>query len=188
MDLMAKWLGAHSFETRYRPVPIEEHLVCNGHVFAADDPRCLPDSVTQLKADGGALARAARRVAASPHKELADPVLNAVVALAHETAAAGHGVLVFAGSRGMTESVARCISRVMPDLSEIHETVLEKRTDLLDELRSLPTGLDHVLEETVLFGVAFHRTYFTFFTCVLSFCMPANRADVSRLASTHHPC
>ncbi|KAJ6787290.1 hypothetical protein PWT90_01711 [Aphanocladium album] len=153
MDLMAKWLNAHSFETRYRPVPIEEHLVCNGNIFTADDPRCLPDNADQLK-DG--LISAARTIGASPHKELSDPVLNAVVTLAHETASAGYGVLVFAGSRSLTESVARCISRVMPDLSAIHETILEKRTDLLDELRSLPTGLDHVLEETVLFGVAFH--------------------------------
>ncbi|KAJ4163210.1 hypothetical protein LMH87_004953 [Akanthomyces muscarius] len=154
MDLMAKWLNAHSFETRYRPVPIEEHLVCKGAIFAADDPRCLPDNATQLEAG---LVNAVRSISASPHKELSDPVLNSVVTLAHETASAGYGVLVFAGSRSMTESVARCISRVMPDISEIHETMLEKRTDLLDELRSLPTGLDHVLEETVLFGVAFHH-------------------------------
>lgn len=153
---MARWLNAHSFETRYRPVPIEEHLVCNGAIFAADDPCCLPDNADQLK-DG--LINAVREIGASLHKELSDPVLNSVVTLAHETASAGYGVLVFAGSRSMTESVARCISRVMPDILEIHETILEKRTDLLDELRSLPTGLDHVLEETVLFGVAFHRMY-----------------------------
>ncbi|KAH8717471.1 Helicase and polymerase-containing protein TEBICHI [Beauveria bassiana] len=154
MDLMAKWLNAHSFETRYRPVPIEEHLVCNGAVFAADNPLGLPDTISQLQ---NGVVKAIRTIAPSSHKELSDPVLNAVVTLAHETASAGYGVLVFAGSRGMTESVARCISRVMPDISEIHETILEKRIDLLDELRSLPTGLDHILEETVLFGVAFHQ-------------------------------
>lgn len=158
MDLMAKWLNAHSFETRYRPVPIEEHLVCNGAIFAADNPRCLPDNADQLK---NSLVDAVRTIGPSLHKELSDPVLNAVVALAHETASAGYGVLIFAGSRSMTESLARCISRVMPDISEMHETMLEKRTDLLDELRSLPTGLDHVLEETILFGVAFHHAGIT---------------------------
>ncbi|TQV97361.1 DNA-directed DNA polymerase theta [Cordyceps javanica] len=150
MDLMAKWLDAHSFETRYRPVPIEEHLVCDGAVFAADDPRRLPDNAVQLK---NGLVDAVRTIGASLHKELSDPVLNAVVTLAHETASAGYGVLVFAGSRSMTESVARCISRVMPDISEMHEATLAKRTDLLDELRSLPTGLDHILEETMLAGI-----------------------------------
>ncbi|OAA39289.1 DNA-directed DNA polymerase theta [Beauveria brongniartii RCEF 3172] len=153
MDLMAKWLNAHSFETRYRPIPIEEHLVCNGAVFAADNPLGLPDTINQLK---NGVVKAIQTIAPSSHKELSDPVLNAVVTLAHETASAGYGVLVFAGSRGMTESVARCISRVMPDISEMHETILEKRIDLLDELRSLPTGLDHILEQTVLSGVAFH--------------------------------
>ncbi|KAM3545239.1 hypothetical protein ARSEF1564_001873 [Beauveria bassiana] len=171
MDLMAKWLNAHSFETRYRPVPIEEHLVCNGAVFAADNPLGLPDTISQLQ---NGVVKAIRTIAPSSHKELSDPVLNAVVTLAHETASAGYGVLVFAGSRGMTESVARCISRVMPDISEIHETILEKRTDLLDELRSLPTGLDHILEETVLFGVAFHRMSSSdFIPCLANFALDA---------------
>lgn len=153
---MAKWLNAHSFETRYRPVPIKEQLVCDGQIFAADNPRLLPDTANELK--HGVVAPI-RTIHASPHKELSDTVLNSVVALAHETASAGYGVLVFAGSRSMTESVARCISRVMPDISDMSKSVLEKRIDLLDDLRSLPTGLDYVLEETVLFGVAFHRTY-----------------------------
>lgn len=174
---MAKWLNAHSFETQYRPIPIEEHLVCKGAIFAADDHRCLPDNATQLEAG---LVNAVRSIGASPHKDLSDPVLNSVVTLAHETASAGYGVLVFAGSRSMTESVARCISRVMPDISEIHETILEKRIDLLDELRSLPTGLDHVLEETVLFGVAFHRGFPSTFSC------PANIfSDVSPPRALH---
>ncbi|OAA73140.1 DNA-directed DNA polymerase theta [Cordyceps fumosorosea ARSEF 2679] len=91
MDLMAQWLNGHSFETRYRPVPIEEHLVCNGAVFAADDPRCLPDNADQLKSGR---VDAVRAIGASSHKELSDPVLNAVVTLAHETASAGYGVLM----------------------------------------------------------------------------------------------
>ncbi|KAM3475734.1 hypothetical protein MY5147_003573 [Beauveria neobassiana] len=106
MDLMAKWLNAHSFETRYRPVPIEEHLVCNGAVFAADHPLGLPDTISQLQ---NGVVKAIRAIAPSSHKELSDPVLNAVVTLAHETASAGYGVLVFAGSRGMTEPARRVI-------------------------------------------------------------------------------
>lgn len=159
MDLMARWLDAHSYETRYRPVPIEEHLVCNGSIFGADDPSTLPESTDDVssKTVSATGPLPVRRIQQSVHKELSDSVLNSVVTLAHETAASGYGVLVFAGSRSMCESVARCISRVMPQVHELNGKVMEKRMELLDELRSLPTGLDHVLEETVLFGVAFHR-------------------------------
>ena len=33
MSLMAEWLDAHCYETRYRPIPINEHLVCEGKVL-----------------------------------------------------------------------------------------------------------------------------------------------------------
>jgi len=101
--------------------------------------------------------RPIRRIEPSTHKELRDPVLNAVVTLAHETAFAGFGALVFAGSRGMCESDARWISRAMPQPHELKADVVNRRMDLLGELRSLNTGVDPVLEETVLYGVAFHR-------------------------------
>lgn len=99
----------------------------------------------------------ARRIEPSTHRELQDPVLNAVITLAHETAAAGHGALVFASSRGMCESDARLISLVMPQPHEIDPAMIDKRMDLLNDLRNLNTGIDVVLEETVLLGVAFHR-------------------------------
>lgn len=69
----------------------------------------------------------------------------------------GYGALVFAGSRGICESDARLISRVMPQPHEVDSKTMDKRMDLLSELRSLSTGADPVLEETVLSGVAFHR-------------------------------
>jgi DNA polymerase theta len=93
----------------------------------------------------------------SDHKELQDPVRNAVVALANETVRAGYGVLVFSSSRAGCESDAILISRVMPTSAEVDPEIREKRTDLLGDLRSLATGLDPKLEQTIPFGVAFHR-------------------------------
>lgn len=156
---MAQWLNAHSYETRYRPIPIEEHVVCNGSIYEVKEAHTLLDTTAQLNKRGACeqKAKACRKVLPSTLKELTDPVLNAVVSLTHETAMNGYGVLVFAGSRGMCETDARIISRVMPQLDELDETIRAKRLEILDELRSLSTGLDHVLEETILFGVAFHR-------------------------------
>lgn len=96
-----------------------------------------------------------KAVAASQHRELKDPVLNAVVALAVETAVSGYGALVFAGSRAICESDALLISRAMP--AELDPAKVERRVELLNELRSLPIEVDRVLEQTVPYGVAFHR-------------------------------
>ena len=159
---MAQWIDGHSYETRYRPVPIEEHLVYDGNVYPAGSTSSLIKTAAWLNKSNSTPGPATptRRIEPSTHKELRDPVLNAVVTLAHETAVAGYGALIFAGSRGICESDARWISRVMPQPNELDASLVDKRIDLLGELRSLGTGLDPVLEETVLNGVAFHRTYF----------------------------
>ncbi|KAF5582192.1 DNA polymerase theta subunit [Fusarium pseudoanthophilum] len=160
MDMMARWLEGHCYETRYRPVPIEEHLVYDGNIYPAGSTSGLIKTAAQLNSRSTqtkAQMRPIRRIEPSTHKELRDPVLNAVVTLAHETAVAGFGALVFAGSRGMCESDARWISRAMPQPHELKADVIDRRMDLLGELRSLNTGVDPVLEETVLYGVAFHH-------------------------------
>ncbi len=79
------------------------------------------------------------------------------MALAIESARAGFGALVFAGSRAGCESDALLISRASPSLHEMDPLVQEKRLDMLGELRSLPSGYDPVLEQTIPYGVAFHR-------------------------------
>ncbi|KAF4467450.1 DNA polymerase theta subunit [Fusarium albosuccineum] len=153
MDLMAQWLDGHCYETRYRPVPIEEHLVHDGNVYPAGSTSSLIKTAAQLNsrsAQTQSAARPIRRIEPSTHKELRDPVLNAVVTLAYETAISGFGALVFAGSRGVCESDARWISRSMPPPTELNPELVDKRMDLLGELRSLNTGIDPVLEETVL--------------------------------------
>ncbi|PNY28824.1 DNA polymerase theta [Tolypocladium capitatum] len=157
MNLMAEWLDAHCYETRYRPVPIEEHLVYDGKVFAAGSSHSLARTRGQLSQDvTEGRATPTRQIQNSAHKEFGDPVLNAVVSLAFETASTGFGSLVFAGSRAICESDARWISRVMPEPHQLGPALLDKRMELLSDLRSLNTGVDPVLEETVLYGVAFH--------------------------------
>ena len=84
-----------------------------------------------------------------------------MVALANETARAGYGVLVFSGSRAACESDALLISRVMPPAPELDQTVLDRRMDLLGDLRSLSTGLDKGLEHTIPAGVGFHHAGLT---------------------------
>lgn len=58
------------------------------------------------------------------------------------------------------ESNARLISRALRN-SSLDPTILEKRLDLLADLRSLSTGLDPNLAETIPSGVAFHHAGLT---------------------------
>ncbi|KAK1514295.1 DEAD/DEAH box helicase [Colletotrichum costaricense] len=149
ISLLATWLGAHSYETRYRPVPIEEHLVYEGNIYPATTTSELLKTAKNLNTVTQKTgSRATRRIEPSGHKEFQDPVLNAVVSLASETAKAGYGALVFASSRYGCEADARWIAKVMPALDELESGLVEKRTELMAELRSLGTGIDPVLEET----------------------------------------
>lgn len=98
-----------------------------------------------------------RIIQPSPSKELRDPVVNAVVSLAVETAKSGYGALVFCSSRAGCERDAILISQAMPRPEETDAFVRDRRADLLADLRSTTTGIDSVLEKTVPVGVAFHR-------------------------------
>ena len=82
---------------------------------------------------------------------------NAVVSLAIETAAAGYGALIFCGGRQGCQSMAALVSEAMPCGLDIDDGILDKRKDVISELRSLPVGLDETLAKTIIKGVAFHR-------------------------------
>lgn len=157
------WLKAHKYITFYRPVPVEEHLVCENKIYPATTKSFLktasqlgPNPATSSVEDS-----VLKSIDPSTHKEFKDPVLNAVVALANETVRSGYGALVFCGSRNSCESDARLISRVLPTVHELDPDVYERRLDLVGELRSLSTGLDLTLGETIPAGVAFHHAGMT---------------------------
>ncbi|KAI1780001.1 P-loop containing nucleoside triphosphate hydrolase protein [Hypoxylon cercidicola] len=160
IDVLSRWLNAHTYCTFYRPVPIEEHLVHEGKIYPASSTSGLLKTASQLAScsDASQLQiQPMRIVHPSSHKEFKDPVLNAVVALATETARSGFGALVFYGC----EFNARLISRALRNTCSLDPTMLEKRQDLLADLRSLSTGLDTTLAETITSGVAFHHAGLT---------------------------
>ncbi|KAI1455709.1 P-loop containing nucleoside triphosphate hydrolase protein, partial [Annulohypoxylon moriforme] len=165
IDLLSRWLDAHIYSTFYRPVPIEEYLVHESQIYPASSTSGLLKTATQLASTHSNASqpqsRPVRIIQPSPHKEFKDPVLNAVVALATETARSGYGALVFCNSPDGCEFDARLISRAINDTSHLDPTIVEKRLDLLADLRSLSTGLDPCLAETVTSGVAFHHAGLT---------------------------
>ncbi|KAF7536505.1 hypothetical protein G7054_g4495 [Neopestalotiopsis clavispora] len=162
--VLAEWLNAHRYQTMYRPVPIDEHLVFESEIYAASSTSSMLKAATKLKEDHKPTQTPSspiRIIQPSQHKELQETVLNSVVALTNETVRAGFGVLIFCSSRTGCESDAKIVSRVLPSPEEIESATLERRADLLADLRSLPSGLDPVLAETVPAGVAFHHAGLT---------------------------
>ncbi|TGO27917.1 hypothetical protein BPAE_0035g00610 [Botrytis paeoniae] len=138
-DLLAKWLNnAKFYISNYRAVPVEEHLVFENAVYLASSSNRFYKIASQLNSQNSGNSMQAfpdphRRIQTSQHKELSNPLINSVVALANETARSGYGVLVFCSNDAI----------------------------FLSNLRDTSSGLDQVLEKTVLMGVAFHHAGLT---------------------------
>jgi replicative superfamily II helicase len=166
--MLAAWLNnAKFYMPRYRPVPVEEHLVFDSAVYDASTSSRFYKTATQLNAQTQRASQIkpepSRLIPKSESKELSNPFVNAVVSLTNETVRAGYGALVFCSSCLGCEKDAVLISQVLPRHEEVDSATIDRRRDLLNDLRSLSTGLDRILENTVLTGVAFHRKFLQFY-------------------------
>lgn len=146
---------------------MEEHLVFDNSVYSASTAKNFYNTATQLSKQTQGQTQLSsqirpepiRAIQPSPDKQLSNPLVNAVVSLANETARSGYGALVFCSSRSQCENDALLISQVLPRPEETDSLVMEKRLDLLSELRGTSTGLDPFLGKTIPVGVAFHRKF-----------------------------
>ncbi|KAL4792975.1 hypothetical protein BDV19DRAFT_400319 [Aspergillus venezuelensis] len=164
-ELLAEWTNARYFISTYRPVPVDEYLVYENSIYPAATSRQLFQTMSKLTSSGGPFFNEAvtpqRTIKASTSRQLSNPMTNAMVAIAIDTANAGYGALVFCGSRIACQIQAALISEAMPDPSTLSAEDLNRRLDLLAELRSTPSGLDPALEPTLIKGVGFHHAGMT---------------------------
>ncbi|KAL8873978.1 MAG: hypothetical protein Q9174_000632 [Haloplaca sp. 1 TL-2023] len=152
--VLADWLDAKFYESKYRPVPIKEYLVFDNAIYPMSTSSAFLRAAAQ--AHGSRSTKAAsplRFIEQSTYKELRRPLQNAVTSLAVETASEGYGALIFCGGRKICEATALLVSRAMPDCAA---DMIPKRQDVLDDLRTLSVGLDETLAKTIPMGVAFH--------------------------------
>lgn len=163
-------MDAKFFISTYRPVPIDEYLVYENAIYPATTSRQLFQTISKLHNAPSAVVTTSmpplQIIDPSTAKELSNPMTNAMVALAVHTAMAGYGALVFCGSRQACQMHAAVISRALPGPTDAEPLELSRRLDLLAELRSLPSGLDPVLEKTLINGVGFHRA--SALSCIFS--------------------
>lgn len=161
-EILARWLDAKYYNTKYVPVPVEEYLVYDHSIYPVSTSSAFFKTTSQLNSTQPLSAVSSIRVIhTSEHNELRNPVTNAVVSLAIETAKAGYGALIFCSGRQGCQSTASLVSEAMPALSDVDEKLLDRREDVISELRSLPVGLDDTLDKTVMRGVAFHHAGLT---------------------------
>ena len=162
--LLADWLQAKFYVSKYRPIPIEEHLVYDNAVYPTANAKEFfrtasqlsgrsPDSLTQKP------VLACAKITKPSHQEFENPIINAVVALAVETVASGHGVLVFCGTRVASERMAALIGDAMP--AGVAISALDKRADVLASLHALPNGYETTFNKTIPAGVGFHHAGLT---------------------------
>ncbi|PWW73539.1 P-loop containing nucleoside triphosphate hydrolase protein [Tuber magnatum] len=139
VKVLATWLKAQFYECAFRPIPLQEHLVYDNNIYNYD-------------------GKLVTKIPSSEHKELKDPVTNAIVSLVRGAVIADHGVLVFCESRRRCEDVGKLLAKFMP---AVDEEVREKRMEIVRDLATTSTGLDFTLEKTVPTGVAFHHAGLT---------------------------
>ncbi len=144
-------------------MPIEEYLVYDDSIYRVSTSSAFFKTASQLtltQASSPQISPATapiRVIRSSEFKELKNPLSNAVVALAIETVRDGYGVLIFCGHRQGCQSTALLVSEAMPGKECNIDEVLDRRKDVLSDLRSLAVGLDEILGKTIIKGVAFHR-------------------------------
>ena len=160
-ELIARWLNAKHYISKYKPIPINEFLVFSNAIYPASSSSALLEQGGDKQSISPSGVAPCRLIRDSSSKELADPLSNAVVALAVETATAGFGALIFCRSRQRCQTTALLVSRAMPAEDFVSEDIRDKRKEIISDLRILPTGLDDDLAQTILKGVAFHRMYST---------------------------
>ena len=155
-------MGAKYYVSRYRPIPIEEYLVYENSIYPTANAKDFFRTANQLSSP--AVTQSApppcRSISTSVHRDLENPVLNAVVALALETATRGYGALVFCSSRQGTQSTAVLIAEAMPT-HDIPLDVLSRRMDVLASLQALPGEFEPALSRTIAQGVGFHHAGLT---------------------------
>ncbi|KAL3276560.1 hypothetical protein HHI36_011934 [Cryptolaemus montrouzieri] len=148
LDLLAKWLDAELFTTNFRPIPLHEMVYVNKELYNNE-------------------FKLLRKLSNIP--ELATDT-DDILQLCLETIEMSCSVLMFCPTKNWCENLAQQVAmafwrigRSNTDLSKIlHKNLsVDKITEILEQLKYCPSGLDKILKNTIAFGVAFHHAGLT---------------------------
>lgn len=148
LEVLAHWLSAELFITQFRPIPLDEFCLV-GNKYYNKHGTCV-NTLSKNKTCSES-----------------DNVLNICL----ETIKESCSVLIFCMTKNRCENLAQTIASSFFKLGcqqGEFGTVLrnELKTDsiseVLEQLKNSPVGLDQVLKQTISFGVAYHHAGLTF--------------------------
>uniref|UniRef100_A0A383VNY9 DNA-directed DNA polymerase n=1 Tax=Tetradesmus obliquus TaxID=3088 RepID=A0A383VNY9_TETOB len=153
LDSLSAWLGGHLFLTNFRPVPLSEHAVFGGTVYA----KAGQTSGGGSDANDWPLVEQRRL----PVQGKSDR--DALLALVAEVVVESHSVLVFCAGRAAAQSCAAMLAGELGRLvGPPSAAQAAARAELVAELRvALAGGVNAELERMMAAGVAYHHAGLT---------------------------
>lgn len=149
LEVLANWLCAELFVTQFRPIPLDEFCLV-GRKFFDKTGKCI-------------------NTLSGPNSSAndSDNILNICL----DTIKDGCSVLIFCMTKNRCENLAQSLASSFYNLgckqseagSILREQLkTESISEVLEQLRNCPVGLDQVLMKTISFGVAYHHAGLTF--------------------------
>eukprot|EP00659_Diplonema_papillatum_P016222 gene16222-24862_t len=176
--VLASWLrDAWFFATNFRPVPLSESMCLDGvlTVFPSESLGLPPvdeknGPVATAQARGGQAGDTISPCAAADRTREIEPATAAdgdrMLALTLETLRDGHSVLVFCATKKAVEAAAAKIAfflkHLPPATVPVSADRLATRQRIVQTLQANPCGVDKVLADAILCGVAYHHAGLTF--------------------------
>lgn len=148
LEVLAHWLSAELFVTQFRPIPLDEFCLVGNKLF---------DKCGQLMST----------IENTKNSEDSDNVLKICL----NTIQDGCSVLIFCMTKNRCENLAQSVASSFYKLgcsgNEIG-MILRKQlnsqsiSEVLEQLKNCPVGLDQIIKNTISFGVAYHHAGLTF--------------------------
>lgn len=149
LEVLSNWMSAELFVTQFRPIPLDEFCLV-GNKFFDKSGRCVnTQNSLQSSANDG------------------DNVLNICL----NTIKDGCSILIFCMAKNRCENLAQSLASSFYSLgskqcefsSILREQLkTESISEVLEQLKNCPVGLDQILMKTISFGVAYHHAGLTF--------------------------
>ncbi|VDN06820.1 unnamed protein product [Thelazia callipaeda] len=143
LDELVDWLNAEKYETQFRPVHLQEMILCDGHLHDAMTLECMQKVETEYTFSND---------------------VGHIIQLCSESIARRESVLLFCSSKAEAEKIALAISNYLQDccMSNTNQKLISsldctRLKNLMISLNNEVQCIDDILCKTIPFGIAFHH-------------------------------
>ena len=146
LSTLASWLEAELYHTEFRPVPLKEMVKIGPTIYTADF----------------------KKLRDIDQSECVSGDEDDILLLCRERMVHGHSVLIFCPTKVWCENLAMTLAGALSAFVECTDEGGSPYFDvspllgIREQLKRTQVGLDHVLEQTVPKGIAFHHAGLTF--------------------------